>query len=156
MDDLMLRLKPRIASRRLATLAEEPPFHGDLLGTESLIRHAGNVAQRHQVAPRKGPNLLLPRLTSNENVLREYNEQTLLAEKHRHITPASEWLLDNFHLIEEQIRTARRHLPRGFSRELPHLVDGPLADFPRVYGIALELVSHVDGRIDAPHLGSFV
>jgi hypothetical protein len=86
----------------------------------------------------------------------KYNDETLRAEEQRRITPASEWLLDNFHLIEEQIRTARRHLPRGFSRELPHLISGPSASFPRVYDIALELISHVDGRIDAVHLTGFV
>ncbi|MBI3867247.1 MAG: cyclic beta 1-2 glucan synthetase [Verrucomicrobia bacterium] len=51
---------------------------------------------------------------------------------------------------------ARRHLPRGFSRELPHLTAGSSAHLPRVYDLALELISHVDGRIDAPHLTSFV
>ena len=52
--------------------------------------------------------------------------------------PAGEWLLDNFYLIEEQIRTARRHLPRGYSRELPRLTEARPAGFPRVYDIALE------------------
>jgi hypothetical protein len=43
----------------------------------------------------------------------------------RRIAPAGEWLLDNFYLIEEQIRTAKRHLPKGYSRELPRLRHGP-------------------------------
>jgi cyclic beta-1,2-glucan synthetase len=47
----------------------------------------------------------------------------------RRITPAAEWLLDNFYLIEEQIQMARRHLPRGYSRELPRLLNGPSPDF---------------------------
>jgi hypothetical protein len=49
------------------------------------------------------------------------------------VTPASEWLLDNFYLIEEQIRTAKRHLPKNYSRQLPRLAQGPSAGFPRVY-----------------------
>ncbi|HEY4952504.1 MAG TPA: hypothetical protein VII71_03855, partial [Verrucomicrobiae bacterium] len=65
-------------------------------------------------------------------------------------------MLDNFHLIEEQIRTTQRHLPRGFNRQLPQLLNGPWKDFPRVYEIALELISHTDGRVDASHLTSFV
>ncbi len=72
------------------------------------------------------------------------------------MSPADEWLLDNFYLIEEQIRTARRHLPKNYSRELPRLLGGPSAGFPRVYDIALELISHVDGRISAESLTSFV
>ena len=74
----------------------------------------------------------------------------------RRITPAGEWLLDNFYLIEEQIRTARRHLPKGYSRELPRLADGPSAGLPRVYDIALETISHGDGRLDTDGLGDFV
>jgi hypothetical protein len=61
-------------------------------------------------------------------------------------------LLDNFHLIEDQIRTAQRHLPRRFNRQLPQLpqlLNGPWKNFPRAYEIALELISHTDGRIDA-------
>ena len=57
----------------------------------------------------------------------------------RRITPPGEWLLDNFYLIEEQIRTARRHLPKGYGRELPRLTDCPSASRPRVYDIALEV-----------------
>ena len=74
----------------------------------------------------------------------------------RRITPAGEWLLDNFYLIEEQIRTAKRHLPKGYSQELPRLLDGPSAGLPRVYDIALETISHGDGRVDPESLSSFV
>ena len=59
-------------------------------------------------------------------------------------------------MIEEQIRTARRHLPQSYSRVLPRLASGPAASFPRVYGIALELISHVDGRVDAVSLNRFL
>ena len=74
----------------------------------------------------------------------------------RRITPAAEWLLDNFYLIEEQIQMARRHLPRGYSRELPRLLNGPSAGLPRVYDIVLELISHVDAQIDAEPLSAFI
>ena len=63
---------------------------------------------------------------------------------------------DNFYLIEEQIRTAKRHLLRGYSRELPRLLNGPSAGLPRVYDIALETISHGDGRMDPESLSRFV
>ena len=92
---------------------------------------------------------MLPRLAANEVILRGvFDQLTEAVAADRRVTPASEWLLDNFYLIEEQIRTARRHLPRGYSRELPRLANGPRAGFPRVYDIALELISHADGRVD--------
>ncbi|MBE0546043.1 MAG: cyclic beta 1-2 glucan synthetase [Verrucomicrobia bacterium] len=51
---------------------------------------------------------------------------------------------------------ARRHLPRGYSRELPRLVAGPSAGLPRVYDLVLELISHVDAQIDAEPLRAFI
>ena len=137
-------------------LTDEQPLRGELLSIDLLKQSARNLAQNRRVESGCGPNLLLPRLASNEKILRDYNEHTLQVEKTRHITPAAEWLLDNFHLLEEQIRTAQRHLPRGFNRELPQLLNGRWIHFPRVYEIALEIVSHTDGRIDASHLTSFV
>ncbi len=135
---------------------DELPFRSELFSLDALERHARSLPASHRLVSRDGPNRLLPRLTSNERVLRAYNEQTLQVETKRRITPAAEWLLDNFYLIEEQIRMARRHLPRGYSRELPHLATGPAANLPRVYHLALELISHTDGRIDEAHLVQFI
>ncbi|HJW57069.1 MAG TPA: glucoamylase family protein [Burkholderiaceae bacterium] len=72
------------------------------------------------------------------------------------MTPAAEWLLDNFYLIEEQIHTAKRHLPKNYSKELPCLLRGASAGKPRVYDIALETISHGDGRVDPENLSCFV
>ena len=101
--------------------AEEQPLRGELLSLELLKQSARSLAQNRRVENGRGPNMLLPRLAANEKILRDYNYQTLRVEKTRPITPAAEWLLDNFPLLEEQIRTAQRHLPRGFNRQLPQL-----------------------------------
>ncbi|MEQ9068540.1 MAG: cyclic beta 1-2 glucan synthetase, partial [Gimesia chilikensis] len=85
-----------------------------------------------------------------------YDLVTAAADQNRRIEPAAEWLLDNFYLIEEQIRAIRRLLPPSYSRELPRLSSGTAVCFPRIYAIALELISHVDGRIDADSLTSFI
>ncbi len=154
----MRNLKELLLRHRLKpeTLADAQPLRGELLSIDLLKQSARNLAQNRRVENGNGPNLLLPRLASNEKILREYNERTLEIEKNRRVTPAAEWLLDNFHLIEEQIHTAQRHLPRGFNRELPQLLNGPWIRYPRVYEIALEIVSHTDGRIDASHLTGFI
>ena len=59
-------------------------------------------------------------------------------------------------MIEEQMRTARRHLPKNYSRELPRLARGPSAGLPRVYDLALAAISHGEGRIDAESLSRFI
>ena len=134
----------------------EPPLRAELFSVEQLARHAKALAANHQVVTRRGSNRLLGRLGENEHVLRGFNRSTLAVDPTRRITPAAEWLLDNFYLIEEQIQLARRHLPHGYSRELPRLLNSPSVGLPRVYDIVLELISHVDAQIDSEPLRAFI
>ena len=138
--------------------ASEQPLRADLFSLEQLARHAKTVAASHETVTARGSNRLLARLDENEEILRTFNRATLAVDQDqiRRVTPAAEWLLDNFYLIEEQIHMARRHLPSGYSRELPRLVKGPSAGLPRVYDIVLELISHVDAQVDAGSLTAFV
>ncbi|MEP6997642.1 MAG: glucoamylase family protein, partial [Betaproteobacteria bacterium] len=138
-------------------LVEELPLRSELFSAEQMERHGKTLAAAHRVMPGRSRDRLLPRLASNEGVLVDVCERLAAAiSANLRITPAGEWLLDNFHLIEEQIGTAKRHLPRGYSRELPRLAGGPSAGLPRVYDIALEAISHGDGRVDADGLRRFV
>jgi cellobiose phosphorylase len=135
----------------------EPPLRSELFSSDQMEQHGKTLAGLHRLSPKYPPDLLLARLAENEDILS--GTRRLLMEAvttDRRITPAGEWLLDNFYLIEEQIRTARRHLPKGYSRELPRLRDGASAGLPRVYDIALETISHSDGRIDPQSLSRFV
>jgi len=77
-------------------------------------------------------------------------------KENNQVTPAGEWLLDNFYLIEEQIRTAKKHLPKIYSEGLPKLLNKEFAGLPRVYHIVLEIISHSDGRIDLESLNNFL
>src|SRR6185312_11404428 len=104
---------------------------------DQLERHAGAIAESHELATAASPDRLIARLQDNERVLvQTYDLVTAAVTANRPISPAAEWLLDNFYLIEEQIRTARRHLPRSYGRELPRLANGKNAGHPRVYAIA--------------------
>src|SRR5882724_6448285 len=136
--------------------ASEQPLRAELFSVEQLARHAKALASSHQVVTEQGSNRLLARLGHNEEILRAFNRATLAVGQSRRVTPAADWLLDNFYLIEEQIQMARRHLPRAYSRELPRLLNGHSAGFPRVYDIVLELISHVDAQIDAEPLSAFI
>ncbi len=104
-----------------------------------------------------GKDLLLPRLADNEAILLHVNELlTEAAASNLRILPASKWLLDKFHTIEDQIRMVKRHPPKGYSKELPHTLKGPLAGYPRIYDFAKELILHLDGSVDAENLKRFV
>src|SRR6185369_4922082 len=136
--------------------ANDAPLRGELFSLEQLVRRAKTLAEQHQVVIKEGANRLLARLHDNEKILRDYNRTTLAVDQTRRVTPAAEWLVDNAYLVEEQILMARRHLPRGYSRELPRLLNGPSAGLPRVYDLVLDLISHVDAQIDAEPLRAFV
>jgi len=152
------QLKSRLRSRgrpRIST--EEAPLRAELFSADQMAQHGARLATAHRIATGRQPEQLLARLDKNEVVLVETCRQLTLAvaAKHR-ITPAAEWLLDNLYLIEEQIRTARRHLPKGYIRELPSLAEGASSGLPRVYDIALETIAHGDGRVDPDSLRRFV
>ncbi|MET0681857.1 MAG: glucoamylase family protein [Casimicrobiaceae bacterium] len=136
---------------------EEPPLRSELFSADQMEQHGKNLAATHRLAPGRAPDRLLTRLAENERILIDVCDLlTSAVTANRRITPAAEWLLDNFYLIEEQIRTAKRHLPKGYSRELPRLAHGPSAKLPRVYDLAFEAISHGDGRVDADTLSRFV
>jgi cellobiose phosphorylase len=136
---------------------EEPPLRSELLSADQMEQHGKTLAGTHRLSPGRAPDQLLARLAENEGVLIEVCDLlTATVKANRRITPAGEWLLDNFYLIEEQIRTAKRHLPKGYSRELPRLAHGPSGGLPRVYDIALEAISHGDARVDPESLSRFV
>jgi cyclic beta-1,2-glucan synthetase len=136
--------------------AVDSPAPDVLFTVEQLKEHARRLAAEHRPVTGRGPNGLLPRLDENERLLREYNGASYAADQARRITPASEWILDNFYLIEEQVQMARRHLPRRYSRELPRLTGGRSAGLPRVYDIVLEFVSHVDAQLEVDSIADFL
>ena len=75
--------------------------------------------------PRKGRRLL-PRVLENGRVLLEaYRAIAKAIREERTIIPAAEWLVDNFHIVDEQLREIRDDLPPGYYRELPKLAGGP-------------------------------
>ncbi|HTD23989.1 MAG TPA: glucoamylase family protein [Terriglobales bacterium] len=122
-----------------------------------MKQHGKSLAASHAVAHGRAPDKLLARLAENEKILNEACHLLTIAVKaNRRIAPAGEWLLDNFYLIEEQIRTAKRHLPKGYSQALPRLLRGPSAGLPRVYDLALETISHGDARVDLESLSGFM
>ncbi len=122
-----------------------------------MALHGRALATAHRISAGPSNARLLQQLKKNETVL-DAAAVTLarMAQDEVRINPAGEWLLDNYYLVEEQMRMARRHLPVGYSRQLPNLERGPSAGLPRVYDLASEAIAHGDGRIDAAVLSRFV
>ena len=159
LSDALFKLKDRIHGRGASASYshEEPPLRSELFSADQLAQHGKSLAATHKLTSTRAPSPLLTRLAANEEILVSVcNLLTAAVAAKRRITPAGEWLLDNFYLIEEQIRTAKRHFPKGYSRELPRLAQGAATGLPRVYAIALEAISHGDGRVDRGDFSRFV
>ncbi len=100
---------------------------------------------------------MFPRFAENARVLREaYLTMAEAVHKGEFVTPAAEWLLDNYHLVASEIRDVRQNLPRGYYRELPKLATRQLAGDARVYAMAVELIRHSDSRLDRQQLLRFM
>ena len=136
----------------------EEPIRAELFSIERLEQHAESLAAAQRVTTRPTTRRrFATRLRENGRVLLEaYRAIAVAIGEERAITPAAEWLVDNFHIVEEQIREIRDDLPRGFYRQLPKLADGPLEGYPRVFGIAWAFVAHTDSRFDPQMLSRFV
>ncbi len=159
MRETFIRVKNRIYHDTMTQIATtvEPPLRSELFNDDQMERYGMTLASAHVLNGSGAKNLLLKRLDENKRVLTAVCSLLTEAVKAKsRIAPAGEWLLDNFYLIEEQIRTARRHLPSGYSRELPRLANGPSIGLPRVYDLALEGIAHGDGSINSERLGRFV
>ncbi|HKQ98144.1 MAG TPA: glycosyl transferase, partial [Candidatus Polarisedimenticolia bacterium] len=137
---------------------EEEPIRAELFGIERLEQHAESLAAAHRpgATPNRSRNLL-PRVRDNaQALLAAYRNiaDTVMAKQA--ITPAAEWILDNFHVVDEQLRNIRDHLPRSYYRLLPRIAEGHLAGYPRVYGLAWAYVAHTDSRFEMETIRRFV
>ena len=153
-------LVSRLFRTRTVAFSEktEPLIRAELFGIERLEQHAESLAAaQHTAASPKSGRRLDRRLKDNGRALLDaYRGVEEAVRQERHITPADEWLLDNFFVAQEQIRQVRDDLPRGFYRGLPKLADGPLQGYPRVFGLAWAFVAHTDSRVDRGMLVRFV
>ncbi len=136
---------------------KRPPLRSEIFTEEQLEHHAIGLAAKHALISGHPSEQLLKRLAENEKILLEVHALlTEVVKAKKRIAPAGEWLLDNFFLIEEQIYTGKKHLPKGYSKGLPQLLKGKSAGLPRVYDIAVEIISHSDGHVDLEILVGFV
>ena len=136
----------------------DEPIRSELFSIERLEQHAHSLAEAQTVSDDpKGGRTLTTRLVQNERTLAQaYRAVVAATREGRTIPPAAEWLLDNYHIVEEQIREIKDDLPPKFYRRLPKLADGPLVGYPRVFGIAWAMVAHTDSALDIQKLTAFV
>ena len=136
----------------------EAPIRAELYGIEHLEEHARRLASACKLAPpAKEPSPLLKRFAESGAALAKAHREILVGFDRREGRGLdAEWLVDNYHIVDEVLREIEKDLPSGYDAELPKLAVEPLAGYPRVYAMALALVAHTDGGLDEPRLTRFV
>src|SRR5256714_2314184 len=136
----------------------EPPIREELYSIERLEHYAASLAAQHKIGDkRQRPNRLLPRLEENgRKLLAAYKAISDSIREEHVISPAAEWLVDNFHIVEEQVREIREDLPKGYYHELPKLAEGDFKEYPRIYAFAVALIAHTDSHLDTETLRRFI
>jgi len=133
---------------------DEDLIRAEQFGPDRLAEHAVSLASAQGGRPARGNHAILSqRLAANEvALLSAYRTIARAVEGGRSITPSAEWILDNYHVVEEQLFQIKGDLPPGYYRQLPRIEVGHLAGLPRVFGIAWAYVAHMDSRFDVDTL----
>ncbi len=136
------------------------PIRSEIFSAEHLQAYAAELAGLHKSASARSRRRgvpLLRRVEENGEALREAHRiitRAILAD--RSVTPAAEWLADNFYVVNVQLREIRNHLPPSYYRDLPKLTQGAFTGYPRVYAIICAYIAHTDSRLDAELLARFL
>src|SRR5688572_29506283 len=131
----------------------------ELLSIELLEEHARRLAALLSIAPgrsRGSGHAHLRRLRLHVRALREVYIALADDARQEAMSPAAEWLLDNFHNISAASRDIHHDLPPSFFKRLPQIAADEFAGLPRIYALALELIGSSAGRLDAQRLQRFI
>ncbi|MFO1019855.1 MAG: glucoamylase family protein [Planctomycetales bacterium] len=136
----------------------DPPLRGEPFSAEHLWLHAEELASKHSVSDRaEGKVRFAERFEENcRYISLTYRTITQAVHNGDPLTSDAEWILDNYYIIEEQLREIHEDLPQQYYRELPKLTSGQWAGFPRVYDLAHELIIHTDSSLDEELISGFV
>ena len=130
----------------------ESLIRAELFGAQRFEEHGRSLAEAQTVKKTFGWRhglSFFPRVQDNIVALRQaYDYIATISHSGQYVTPAAEWLLDNFHLVEAQLQQIHEGLPRLYYANLPKLADKQLEGLPRVYGIAWAYVAHTDSVLD--------
>lgn len=127
------------------------------LTSDSLFEYAKQLATTHHSKVLGRPSGIYRRFAHHcAEIAIAHRELEQASQQKEGVTPGAEWLLDNYHLVQQQIADIKRHFPRKYDQTLPKLLDGPYATFPRAYHIAVELLKNTDAVVNVDLLSSFI
>lgn len=114
--------RARRGIRSRAPWDDPRPIRAEIFGPDRFREHAVSLADSQTVVQRSLPVVpMLTRLRDDARVLAGAYEQITDDLLNAEITPAAQWIVDNYHVIETQVRQIQQDLPPHYFRELPKL-----------------------------------
>jgi cyclic beta-1,2-glucan synthetase len=136
---------PPALERQLAALMDrlDAPPEGELWDGERLWHH-GRMLAAHSNSPLSASRVNLKRsLRADSHALRAaYGSIVTALEAGRAVSPAAQWIVDNFHVISDQLVDAPLRLTPAIWRQLPPAAHPDAAGWPRIHHIATEYLRH--------------
>ncbi|MDF2882101.1 MAG: NdvB [Clostridiaceae bacterium] len=125
---------------------------------EGLEKHAEKISNEYSATSRTNcrRKVIKSLKDSYDKILKCYLYIDKNTKNKRELVPAEEWLLDNLYLIEREYKDILHSMPGYYYKNLPTINKGIMKNYPRIYHIAVELVSHTDGRVDEDIIESFI
>lgn len=133
-------------------------INGAILSQNELENYLQKVASDHNLQNYSNKNTYpIPRLKENFELItvvyHMLNEHIKLGIP---IHPAGEWILDNYYVIEENVKAIKNDLTLKKYAHFLGIQDGSYSGFARCYVLASEIVNFTDNKIDAKNLKSFL
>jgi cyclic beta-1,2-glucan synthetase len=123
-----------------------------------LEQKAAQLSASHRVSnnrPTPG-RLLVPFMMEQvRQLLAAYQQCVTAQHEHARLSPAAQYLVENFAPLEKHLREISANLKAGYDDGLPKLEAGPLAGYPRIYAIARSIVRDTDACLDAEMLEQY-
>ncbi len=131
---------------------------GVSLDKEQLEQYLEKLASDHILQNSSSKDTYpIPKLKENFHKIQEVyhllNEHIKLGIP---IHPAGEWLLDNFYIIEETVKTILQELPLKKYKQFLGISNGVDRGFARIYVLAHEIVNYSDSHIDSHQISSLL
>lgn len=93
---------------------------------------------------------------SYANIIKAYEYIDRDVRNKKEVVSAAEWLLDNLYLIEKEYKDIKHNMPNSYYRDLPILDKGIMKGFPRIYSVALDIISKTDGRVEESSIENYI
>ncbi|WP_461206771.1 GH36-type glycosyl hydrolase domain-containing protein [Clostridium sp. DL1XJH146] len=128
------------------------------VGNEDLEKHAIKIAKDYSTARQTNSKrkIMMSLDRSYNNILKGYEYIDREVRNKKDVVPAGEWLLDNLYLIEKEYKHIKQSMPEEYYKKLPVIDKGLMKGYPRIYHIAVEMVTHTDGKLDENTIIRFI